>query len=51
MAIRYDNYLSYINNIISLRGQWSEEVRNSDRTCERHHIIPRCKGGEPKYNT
>lgn len=41
-------YNEFIHNIINTRGQWSNEVRYSDRGCERHHILPRCLGGEPK---
>ena len=44
-------YLEFINHIINSRGQWSEEVRYSDRGCEKHHIIPKCLGGLPKYPT
>lgn len=40
-------YAEYLNNIISTRGQWSSDVRYSDRGCERHHIILQCKGGQP----
>jgi len=39
-------YNEFIQNIIDTRGQWSDEVKNSPRGCERHHIIPRCIGGE-----
>ena len=44
-------YLEFINCIINSRGQWPEEVRYSDRGCEKHHIIPKCLGGLPKYPT
>lgn len=44
-------YSEFIQNIISSRGQWSEEVRNSNRGCEKHHIVPKCMGGLPKYPT
>ena len=38
-------YEEFIANIIETRGQWSETVRQS--YCERHHIIPKCLGGQP----
>lgn len=41
-------YKEFIQNIIDTRGQWSEEVRLSNRGYARHHIIPKCLGGEPK---
>lgn len=43
-------YSDYIQHIIDTRGQWAEEVRNSPRGCECHHIIPKCKGGLPTNN-
>lgn len=42
-------YDKFIQNIIKTRGQWCNEVRYSERGCERHHIVPKCLGGEPKY--
>lgn len=39
-------YSSFIGNIIKTRGQWSADVKAAG--CERHHIIPRCLGGEPQ---
>ena len=44
-------YSEFIQNIISSREQGSEEVRNSNRGCEKHHIVPKCMGGLPKYPT
>lgn len=41
-------YKEFIQNIIDTRGQWSEDVRTSERGCARHHIIPKCMGGAPK---
>lgn len=41
-------YNEFINDIISTRGQWSDEVRYSSRGCEKHHIVPKCMGGLPK---
>ena len=41
-------YNDFIQDIINTRGQWSDEVRYSERGCERHHIILKCKGGLPK---
>lgn len=38
-------YKEFIANIIESRGQWSETVRQS--YCERHHIVPKCLGGQP----
>ena len=35
-------YKEFIQNIIDTRGQWSDDVRYSDRGCEKHHIIPLC---------
>jgi hypothetical protein len=43
------NSVEFIENIINTRGQWSEEVFNSDRGCEKHHIVPACKGGLGDY--
>ena len=40
-------YNEFIQNIIDTRGQWSDEVKYSDRGCERHHIVPKCMGGKP----
>ena len=40
-------YKEFIDNIIATRGQWSIDVRYSDRGYARHHIIPKCLGGEP----
>lgn len=41
-------YNEFINNIILKRGQWSDDVRFSERGCARHHIVPRCLGGAPR---
>lgn len=43
-------YIEYINSIITSRGQWCEEVKQSN-ICERHHILPRSAGGLPKKTT
>ena len=40
-------YLDYINQIIAARGQWSEEIKNCEYGCSRHHIKLKCKGGLP----
>lgn len=39
-------YIEFLQNIINTRGQWNAEIRKT--YCERHHIIPRCKGGLPE---
>lgn len=39
-------YFNFIDSIIKTRGQWSTELRKT--YCERHHIIPKCVGGDPK---
>lgn len=40
-------YNQFIKNIIDERGQWNNNVRYSERGCERHHILPKCMGGLP----
>jgi len=40
-------YQEYIQSIIDDRGQWSPIFREQKICCERHHIIPKCLGGEP----
>ena len=42
-------YSSFIQNIISTRGQWG--LDHTKEYCERHHILPRCLGGLPKRLT
>ena len=42
-------YNEFIQNIINTRGQWNTELKKC--YCERHHIIPRSKGGLPKTLT
>ena len=42
-------YNEFIQNIITTRGQWNQDLKQT--YCERHHIVPRCKGGLPKILT
>ena len=46
LTMSYDCAIEYI---IKERGQWSDEVLNSERGCERHHIVFACKGGGGDY--
>lgn len=39
-------YKEYIQNIINTRGQWNI---SKEEYYEKHHIIPRCMGGEGDY--
>ena len=41
-----ETYNSFLSNIIESRGQWCPTLRED--YCERHHIVPKCMGGEPK---
>ena len=45
------NYYNFLNNIISSRGQWNDDVRYSADGCSRHHIIPRAFNGKPSKVT
>ena len=38
-------YTEFINNIINTRGQWAADLIY----VQKHHIIPKCLGGQPKY--
>lgn len=38
-------YTEFINNIINTRGQWATDLIY----VQKHHIIPKCLGGQPKY--
>ena len=38
-------YKDFISNIIQSSGQWSRDIKT--KYCERHHVIPKCLGGEP----
>lgn len=38
-------YNEFINDIVTTRGQWNISIKED--LCERHHIIPKCKGGKP----
>lgn len=42
------NYDSFIQNIIDTRGQFNI---SDDVYFETHHIVPKCLGGLPKYNS
>lgn len=42
------NYIDFINNIINIRGQWSESITH--KYFEKHHITPKCIGGEDDKN-
>lgn len=46
MILTYDDFLK---GIINKRGQWNKDIRKG--RCIRHHIVPRCVGGEPRINT
>ena len=41
-------YNEFIQDIINTRGQYGIPL---DQYCEVHHIIPKCKGGEPVYSS